>query len=171
MRAPNDLFMRPGAVRGLSPAERALTVDIFGGAVNLDRVRIWSCPTALVNRAFVAGRWFGRTWIVMPRRSALLDFGAATAPIARAALFVHEMTHVWQAQQGLNLLLAKLRAGDRADSYRYDLGAVGDWWSLNIEQQAMVVEDEFRRRRGGNVLWPAEAYRRILPFGGGTEVA
>jgi len=171
MKRPNHLFMRPGAVRRLTPAERALAAEMFGRSLDCDPVRVWSCPIPLVNRAFVAGHGFGRSWIVMPKRSALLDFGAPTAPIARAALFVHELTHVWQAQRGLNLLLAKLKAGDRAESYLYDLGSGPDWSSLNIEQQAMVVEDEFRRRRGAAVLWPAEAYRRILPFGGDTEIA
>ena len=58
------------------------------------------------------------------------------------------------------LLLAKLRAGDSAASYAYDLTRGPEYPRLNIEQQAMVVEDAFRLSRGGAAPHPAAFYAR-----------
>ena len=79
-------------------------------------------------------------WMTTPRPD---------VPVAKAAILIHELVHVWQAQQGVNLALAKLKAGDRPDCYAYEIGEATTWYGLNIEQQAMAVEDEFRRRRAG----------------------
>ena len=64
---------------------------------------------------------------------------------------IHELVHVWQAQTGVNLLTAKLRAGDSAASYRYPIDRRLRLGRLNIEQQAMMVEHRFRLSRGGTV--------------------
>src|SRR5690606_12759341 len=97
-------------------------------------------------RAFVAGRWFARDWIVWPR--ATLPPDVAAQGLGAQAVLIHELTHVWQAQQGVNLLTGKLKAGDRIKSYEYPLGMDCAWEGLNIEQQAMVVEHRFRLSRG-----------------------
>ena len=78
---------------------------------------------------------------------------------------MHELVHVWQAQQGVNLLLAKLRAGDRRESYVYPVDDGGcDWSALNIEQQAMAVEHAFRLAGGERAPAAAAFYRSVLPF-------
>lgn len=84
------------------------------------------------------------------------------APLAVLAVFVHELVHVWQAQNGVNLILAKLRAGDRAQSYAYDLSDNRDFPMLNIEQQAMIVQDAFTAARGGPAPYESQAYSAIL---------
>jgi len=139
--------------------------EMFGDAIDYAPIRIVAQP--LFPRAFVAGRWFGRDWIVWPRKTLLPDYGAAGTPVARAAILIHELVHVWQAQQGLNLLFAKLKAGDGPQTYAYEIREETVWDRLNLEQQAMAVEDEFVRRRTGQVELLAEvcaAYRRISPF-------
>lgn len=73
-------------------------------------------------------------------------------------MFVHELTHVWQAQRGVSLLIAKLRAGDSAAAYAYDLERGPGFAALNIEQQAVVVEDAFRLSRGGTAPHDARLY-------------
>jgi hypothetical protein len=75
------------------------------------------------------------------------------------------LTHIWQAQQGVNLFTGKLRAGDRPASYHYPVDVNGDWATLNIEQQAMVVEHRFRLSRGETVPADAAFYDRICPIG------
>jgi hypothetical protein len=74
------------------------------------------------------------------------------------------MVHVWQSQRGVNLLLAKLRAGDSDASYAYDLTPDCRWDGFNIEQQAMMVQHDFLRRRGRTAPYPDSAYLAVLPF-------
>ncbi len=136
---------------------------MFGDALDLTPIRILACPPGW-NRAFVAGRWFGRDWVVYPAKEALADFAAA--PLAAQATFVHELTHVHQAQTGVNLLFAKLKAGDDRAAYAYHLHGERPWDALNIEQQATLVEHLFLSRRGIGTPWPAETLARLCPLNG-----
>lgn len=148
-------------IRVLTVAEQALAEPVFGDSVNLASVRLLSSPWPF-DRAFVAGRWFGRDWIVWPGRTLPRDIAAA--PLRLQAIFIHELTHVWQAQQGVNLLTGKLKAGDRTSSYDYPLGMDCAWGDLNIEQQAMVVEHRFRLSRGGRTPADQAFYDRVCPI-------
>ena len=145
--------MKPFGIRSLTPGERALTFEVFGAAVDCDRVRILTQP--IWPRAFVAGP----SMIVWPGRAVRADF--ADAPLSTQAVFVHELTHVWQAQAGVRLLRAKLRAGDSAASYAYDLDQEADFAALNIEQQAMVVEHAFLAARGASTPFSADRYAAV----------
>jgi hypothetical protein len=156
-------MMRSGSIRALTPAERSLAADIFGPALDLEPVRIFACPPVW-RRAFVAGRWFGRDWMIYPVAEALDDFAGPQTPLRVRATLIHELTHVWQAQTGVNLLLAKLKAGDDAAAYAYHPGGVRPWAALNIEQQATLVEHLFLARRGGATPWPEATLREICPF-------
>lgn len=149
-------------IRSLTPGERDLACEAFGDALRSDSIRFLPAPWPF-DRAFVPGRWFGREWIVWPHR--VLPSDIASAPLGAQALLIHELTHVWQAQQGVNLLTGKIRAGDRPASYEYPVGMDCSWGGLNIEQQAMVVEHRFRLRRGGAAPAPAEFYDRVCPLG------
>jgi len=146
-RAPT---MRPLARRPLTPAERGLAEEMFGSGLDAARVRILALPAW--PRAFVAGPRL----IVWPAAHALADF--ADAPLRLQATLVHELTHVWQAQRGVFLPLAKLRAGDSAASYAYDLAAGPPFEALNIEQQASVVEHAFLVSRGVKAPFAAPLY-------------
>jgi len=149
-------------IRALKTGERALASEAFGESLELDRIRLLSSPWPF-DRAFVAGRWFGRDWIVWPGRALPSDM--ASGPIRFQATFIHELTHIWQAQQGVNLLTGKLRAGDRPTSYEYPLGMDCAWGDLNIEQQAMVVEHRFRLTRGQRTPADRAFYDRVCPIG------
>jgi hypothetical protein len=148
-------------IRGLTEAEAALAREVFGAALDVDPVRLWAAPWPF-RRAFVAGRWFGRDWIVWP---APLPVEIAEAPLRLQALLVHELVHVWQGQQGISLLIAKLKAGDDAAAYRYPVDDLCDWRGLNIEQQAMVVEHRFRLSRGERTPADQVFYNRVCPLG------
>jgi len=149
-------------IRPLTPGETRLAHEAFGDALRTGTIRILPAPWPF-NRAFVPGRWFGREWIVWPDKALPADIGAA--PLKLQATLVHELTHVWQAQQGVNLLTGKLRAGDQPASYEYPVGMDCSWGDLNIEQQAMVVEHRFRLIHGGGAPAPAEFYDRVCPVG------
>jgi hypothetical protein len=140
-------------VRRLTPGERALAEEVFGRALDAERVRILSIPAW--RRAFVPGARL----IVWPAASLPADFAAA--PLQLQAAFVHELAHVWQAQRGVGLLRAKLKAGDGPAAYAYDLAAQPDFRELNIEQQAMVVEHAFLASRGAPTPHAAARYAEI----------
>lgn len=145
--------MKPFERRRLTPGERALAAEVFGGGLDPGRVRILALPAW--RRAFVAGPRL----MVWPARGAARDFAAA--PLAAQAVFVHELTHVWQAQNGVGLLRAKLKAGDTDAAYAYDLRGGAAFADLNIEQQAMVVQHAFLAARGGPAPHPAALYTKV----------
>jgi len=142
--------VKPFGVRRLTAGETALAAEVFGRGLDPAAVRLLAIP--VWNRAFVAGPRL----MVWPRRAATADF--STAPLGVQAGFVHELTHVWQAQRGIFLPLAKLRAGDSAASYAYDLAGLADFAALNIEQQASVVEHAFLAARGAPAPFAARLY-------------
>lgn len=147
-------LMPAGGFRKLTLGEADLCAEVFGDALEARRIVLFAIP--LWNRAFVTGPRL----VIWPARTALRDF--SSAPLCDQAVFVHELTHVWQAQNGVNLILGKLHAGDNVQSYAYDLSDNGDFRALNIEQQAMVVQDAFTAARGGSAPFETQAYSAIL---------
>lgn len=150
-------MMRPMDVRRLTTAERGLAMSVFGRAIDLDRVRVFALP--VWPRAFVPSGWL----IAWPAHEAFCDFAGDATPLRLQARLVHELTHVWQAQQGVNLVLAKIRAGDSPASYVYDLERGPEFARLNIEQQAMAVEHSFLAMRGARTPHRREVYLAALP--------
>lgn len=140
------------SLRRFTPGEQALAAEVFGGGI--DSARVWLFAIPVWDRAFTPG---GRL-MVWPVVSARRDFSDPATPRDLQATFVHEMTHVWQAQNGASLILGKIKAGDGAASYAYDLTHGPEFPAMNIEQQAMVVEDAFRLSRGGTAPHPADVY-------------
>jgi hypothetical protein len=145
--------MIPLSRRPLTAAERALAEEMFGAGLDAGRVRILALPAW--PRAFVTGP----SLIAWPASQALDDF--SLAPLGVQAVLVHELTHVWQAQNGVALPWAKLRAGDGAAAYAYDFDQAMDFARLNIEQQAMVVQHAFLAQRGEAAPLPARLYAEI----------
>lgn len=146
--------MPPLSLRPLTTGETALGREVFGESLEPRRVRILAQP--VWPRAFAAGARL----MVFPQAAAALDF--AQASLRLQGLFIHELTHVWQAQQGVGLLWAKLRCGDGPQAYAYDLAACHSFDDLNIEQQAMVVQHAFLAKRRAAAPYPALAYGAFL---------
>ena len=153
--------------RPLTQSECELAFEVFGHDLRLDTIRFWAAPWP-INRAFVPGNWFGRAWIVWPTSRWITDM--TCEPLGQQAVFIHELVHVWQAQQGLNLLFGKLKAGDSMQSYTYPVSDGCEWSSLNIEQQAMIVEHRFRLSRGGHVPADQAFYDRVCPLAQSVEI-
>lgn len=151
--------MRRGALRRLTPNEAARVREIFGFSLDPARVRLFAQPLSFWNRAFVAS---GRL-IVWPWKTAAADFAAEETPLRLQATFVHEMVHVWQAQQGVNLLFAKLACGDGPAAYAYEIVEGCRFSDFNIEQQAMAVEHAFLAKRGARTPYSETAYAGFLP--------
>ncbi|HEY2357059.1 MAG TPA: hypothetical protein VGH86_06395 [Phenylobacterium sp.] len=145
--------MRPLTWRRLTPSETSLAREVFGDGLDAARVRILALP--VWPRAFVAGP----SLIAWPAVAARVDFGGA--PLLIQATLVHELTHVWQAQRGVFLPLAKLRAGDSPRSYAYDLPCGAPFAALNIEQQAMIVQHAFLASRGAEAPFARRLYTEL----------
>ncbi|MFN4092503.1 MAG: hypothetical protein ACK4FG_06370 [Brevundimonas sp.] len=153
-------------IRSLTEGEAALAREMFGEALSLDCIRMVAAPWP-VFRAFVAGRWFGRDWVVWPWAEAAEDFAART--VRAQSVFIHELVHVWQAQAGVGLARAKLKAGFSDAAYRYPAAPCG-WEALNIEQQAMVVQHRFLASRGINAPPEHAHFDRLCPLAKRMEI-
>jgi hypothetical protein len=134
---------------------------VFGAALDVEPIRIhrlkwWMWQPAWVTMAPDGHLWFhpnGTIWSP--------DF-SAEGPMLRGH-FVHELTHVWQHQTGINLVwrrppLARYRYLPLADGkpfHRYGL-----------EQQAEIVRDAYLLADGVRLEGraPLAAYRALLPF-------
>ena len=90
------------------------------------------------------------------------DFAAAD--LQAQGLFIHEMTHVWQAQRRGKLYLPL----HRHPFCRYDYALKAGWplTRYGIEQQAEIVRHAFLLRRGVAVPGAGDpaAYDRLIDF-------
>ena len=131
-----DVFDR----RGLSAAEIELARSVFGDEIAWARVRVVQGPPLFF-------------WAMAPLRHTILysrlrarrDF--AEAPIEEQGVFIHELTHVWQAARGVVLAAAKLKAMGKS-AYLYETREGAALRDYNIEAQAEIVRHLFMKRRG-----------------------
>ncbi len=156
------IHMRRMTKRRLTASERLFARSIFGDAIDFDRVA--------VNRR----RW----WPFQPRNVVMAPDGEiwchpagtawracyASAGIDMQALFIHEMTHVWQAQRSGRWWLPLMRH----PFCRYDYAIVPGkpFARYGIEQQAEIVAHVFLMRRGYPVpaAPPLTVLEALLPF-------
>jgi len=84
----------------------------------------------------------------------------AKEPLHRQGFFIHEMTHVWQAQNGGRFYLPLMR--HPFCHYHYRLEPRKPFGAYGLEQQAEIVRHVFLAEHGGNpsVCPPPE----LLPF-------
>ena len=75
-------------------------------------------------------------------------------------LFIHEITHVWQAQKHGRFYLPLMRHPFSRYSYRLQAGR--PFHSYGLEQQAEIVRHIFLAERGARVAPSVE--RNFLPF-------
>lgn len=149
-------------VRRLTAGENEMVASVFGPAVDPDRVRIHH-----------------RKWFPLQPRNVVMapsgdihfhprddlwcdDFSAAT--LSRQGLFIHEMTHVWQAQTRGRWYLPLMR--HPFCRYKYTIRPGWPLERYGIEQQAEIVRHAFLLREGRLVPGAAslDDYRAIMPF-------
>ncbi len=148
--------------RPLTLGERALAASVFGSAIDYDPVRIHFAKWFPFQPRNVAMAPRGHIHF-HPQGPYRTDDFAAEPPI-RQGLFIHEMTHVWQAQTRGSWYLVLMRH----PFCRYDYSLKPSWplHRYGLEQQAEIVRHAFLLREGLAVAGaPAlDAYRGILPF-------
>jgi hypothetical protein len=136
-------WFRRNPGRPFTPGERRLAAEIFGNSLDLGSVRLHCAKWFPFQPRNVAMAPDGHIWFHPDGGLWRSDF--AQAPDRLQAFLVHELTHVWQHQQGLCLLLR------RHPFCRYDYRIVPGkpLQRYGIEQQAMIVEHAFLARRAG----------------------
>jgi len=129
----------PEPNRALTTGERALLQPLFRDAIDYDRVRV-------IHAAFPfqpAGVYMTpRGHIYAPGDLFRDDFSTDST-----AVFVHEMTHVWQFANGMDLIAQGLAEfakynGAYEKAYAYTLDG-RDLIDYGMEQQASIVEDYY----------------------------
>jgi hypothetical protein len=128
--------------RALTKNEIALARGYFGDEIDYGRVRVHSAR--MHYGAFVSGNHL----VFSKKLGACGDLAQSGANLFQSvehrALFIHEMTHIWQAQKQPRSL-AKLKAGFlRAagrDPYAYDVNDETKFMDYGIEQQARLMQD------------------------------
>jgi len=148
--------------RVLTSAEVALARSIFGDAIAYDRVRAhnrkwWPLQPDRVTMAPDGDLWF-------PPKGGLFCADFCDQPLHLQGHFIHEMTHVWQAQRGGKWFLPLMR--HPFCRYGYDIVPGRPFQRYGLEQQAEIVRHAFLMRRGGRVEGkpPLEIYEDLLPF-------
>ena len=136
--------------RHLTVGERALARSVFGDSIRLDAVQLKSAWWVLKNYAvspnghiyFNAADW-------------ITDFSHMS--LSKQSWLIHELTHVWQRQQGLKVVRGALV--DRRYDYVLETGK--SFFKYGIEQQARMVQDYFVRRQRGQ---DCQALETCIPF-------
>lgn len=131
--------------RVMTGNEIALALTVFGDSINYIEVGIYE------------GKWKpfqGDGFAMAPNGNIYFptgiyekDFSSGTDEDKR--LFMHEMTHVWQYQNGQAVLVrgffAQIRQRIGIEAYKYELDGK-DLLNYGIEQQAAIVSDFYSHR-------------------------
>lgn len=121
--------------RPLTKGEKAIVYSVFGDALQLDNIRL---KTAW---------WVLKGYAVSPNGHVYFhpadfceDFSQQS--LGQRAWLVHELTHIWQIQQGVQVFWRALLNR----RYGYQLQPNRLFASYGVEQQARMVEDYYKRR-------------------------
>ena len=140
----------PQKSRALNEAEIKMAHSVFGPDFDVSQVRL---KTAW---------WVLKNYAVSPNGNIYFnpedwteDF--SKAPLGRKSWLIHELTHVWQLQQGLKVV----RGAVMNRRYEYTLADGKSFFAYGIEQQARMVQDYFVRREQGK---DCGAWQACIPF-------
>lgn len=152
--------------RSLTAGELDAARAVFGDAIDWDRVRIYPRGFTPFQPRDVAVSPLGA--VHFRRANFLPDYSGSWSDMA---WLIHELTHVWQYQTGVPVILRGLVER----RYQYDaIDAAKPLTAYGIEQQAAIVEDWFRMSRGQRTArgsGTAAEYRAVIPFLPGSEAA
>ena len=150
--------------RPLTLGERDRAASIFGAAIDYAAVRVhqrrwWPLQPRHVTMAPDGHLWFH------PQASHYCPDFHAEASLGLQGHFVHEMTHVWQAQTRGRWYLPLMR--HPFCRYDYDPVPGKTFGRYGLEQQAEIVRHAFLLRHGREVPGkpPLAFYEALLPFG------
>ena len=143
--------------RSLTNGEVELARSIFGETIDYSKVRL------------IKRKW----WPFQPKSIVMAPTGHihfhphgdlwsedfSKEPLGRQGLFIHEMTHVWQAQTRGRFYLPLMR--HPFCRYSYDFRPNRPFGRYGLEQQAEIVRHAFLAEKGARLT---ACPRNLLPF-------
>jgi hypothetical protein len=152
----------PAIRRRLTEGERRLAASCFGDAIDYDRVEIVRRKWFPFQPRHVGMTPCGNFHIHPQSRLWADDFAAADLNLQ--AFFIHEMTHVWQAQKRGRFYLVLMR--HPFCRYDYALKPGQRFERYGLEQQGDIMRHAFLLSRGASVpsAPPLEQYLSLIPF-------
>ena len=146
--------------RSLTAGEIEMARSVFGDSIDYSKVRL------------VEGKW----WPLHPRRAAMAPMGNmyfhpdgagwsddfSKESLSDRGFFIHELTHVWQAQNSGRFYLPLMRHPFCRYAYRLKPGK--PFHRYGVEQQAEIVRHVFLAKHGGHP--PIHPPESMLPFQG-----
>lgn len=136
--------------RQLAAGEIALARSVFGDSIQLEQVQLKTACWVLKNYAVSPNGniyFHPADWVT--------DFSQCS--LAKQSWLIHELTHVWQLQQGLKVVRGAMI--DRR--YDYVLATGKPFFNYGIEQQARMVQDYFISRQQGR---DCQGFESCIPF-------
>lgn len=136
---PPDMTHAGFTTRGLTQDEIRMGWQIFGSSLDYSRIRVTRTNDTR-NKGF-----HGK--IRMINRLYSDNYGRET-DLEKRRIFMHEMAHIWQEQSGVSIIGSAIglffqNGGDYNKAYNYNMHDIYNFRSLNIEQQASIIEDYF----------------------------
>lgn len=146
--------------RALTPDEISLCRSVFGQAIDYAQVTIFNRKWWWFQKPRVTMAPDGNLWFHPEGNLFCEDFCGASRNLQ--ALFIHEMVHVWQHQQGVFLPLARYPFS----RYDYELKTGKAFAQYGIEQQAEIVSHHFLLKNGARLKngYSLADYHGLLPF-------
>lgn len=136
--------------RPLTAGEIDMAKSVFGGTLDTSNIRL---KTAW---------WVLKGYAVSPNGNIYFNQNDWIDDFSQENLWlrawlIHELTHVWQLQQGISVLRKALFNR----KYSYVLKADKPFFSYGVEQQARMVEDYYKQREMGK---DCTALINCIPF-------
>lgn len=143
--------------RNLTAGEIALCQRVFGSLIDYAKVKVMNHPYLPWQPGNVVMAPKGYIHALSPNYSH--DY--AQESLAYQGLFIHEMAHIYQYQQQINVLLrgallqsAFFLSRGKYNPYLYQLQAGKKFFDYNIEQQGEIARDIFFQRIHNIILHP-----------------
>ena len=136
--------------RFLTESEKKMAQSVFGTALELDGIKIIAHRMVLKNYGISPNGH-----VYFNEQDWCEDFSTQT--LSTQSWLIHELTHVWQIQQGIQVVRKAIF--DR--QYRYVLEQGKAFLAYGIEQQAQMVQDYYIRHAQGHAC---HAYESCIPF-------
>jgi len=136
-----------GKFRYLTAGEIIYCRLIFGDAIEYSRVKVYNKKWMPMQRSDVVMTPNGNIYYPDGFKE---DFSVGGASDADLQLFMHEMTHVWQYQNGYNVKLNGILSFKKS-RYSYDLIEGKRLSDYNMEAQADLLADYFLLLKFGDI--------------------
>lgn len=147
--------------RSMTAGEQALATSVFKKQIDFSKVKIYNKKWALFQPDDTVMAPNGNIYYPPVHSGYTADI--STLSVHNKALLIHELTHVWQDQHGVNVTLRGIFERDY-DYLPITVSTVfGD---LGIEEQGDLVRDYYYQTQGyRNKVWPPlSVYITVIPW-------